>query len=414
MGTEPTERKLLVVEDNKRIRNIIVQYLRSEWNISAYPSINKVKEKDYRESNVALLDLILTEEDGKLVWDLIKKRAKDKAIALTELEGLSSFKALGKLKKRGCITIMTSRIVDSRIIMCALEKGAFWYLPKPEVITTEEIIEAQNPQEIVRAKEEKILLTAELLREWGVLLERAADTRIAHYCMKYLPLNFIEEIKKNSSFFKPDTVSTNSVALLLDVRNSAYLWQKVRGGPIGITNVLNEIFRIAIEVIKNNGGYIDSFAGDALLAFFNIHQSNVDPAKVLEAAQNIKNTFIKEEEKKYPKIGLKIGIIKLSPNTSIVAHLGSEARKQMTVMSEQLYELSRVMSELPRREPFDIKPDWIKSLQDRQNPIILIGEIINDVPSSYRINKIGQVKIRGIYDLDTAEIRKVDVAELLT
>lgn len=421
---EPNKKNLLLLEDNYILRNSLASSLREQgWNVDAYASTDEIK--DYQKYNVALIDLILTEADGNLICGkIIRHKPVDQTISLAEIERASSISVIRRLNGLECIVIVLSRVIDSRIIRCALDAGVFWYIPKQEVLTTEEIIKTRNPKKLVREKESKIAITESQLREMGALVERAMYARIARYCMKYLPLDFMTEAKQRMNFFEPGFVPNDSIALYLDVSNSAYLWQKTRS-PMGVTNALNEIFKIAIDFIDK--GCVDSFIGDAMLIVFNVHRNleeNVYDVAI-KAAESIKKAFIRQIQPKYPEIGLKIGIVNLNPDTSIIAHLGSLERKQLTVISEQIYEVSRTLSVLPKRgvlgheawkewvEKLEDRDKWVKNLEDRRNPVLLIGNIIDDISSTYKTNNLGKAAIRGIYNLETSQEREVEVAELL-
>ncbi|MEL7120774.1 MAG: adenylate/guanylate cyclase domain-containing protein, partial [Bacteroidota bacterium] len=80
-------------------------------------------------------------------------------------------------------------------------------------------------------------------------------------------------------------------------------------GAEQLSYILNEIFAPLVEVVYEKGGFIPYYAGDAFTALFPDVGDNASPARLVEAAQGVRNLFSQREYKfdEYT-IGLKIGL----------------------------------------------------------------------------------------------------------
>ena len=109
-------------------------------------------------------------------------------------------------------------------------------------------------------------------------------------------------------------------------------------------------------------------------------------------------------------IGLKFGVISAERSTSMFAHVGAKHRKQLTIVSEQMHEVTRILSELSN-------PNFRELLTDSDNPIVLIGSIIKEVLKieeyKSRLNLFDEeIEIKGLFKPGTNEPWKLKVAEL--
>ena len=122
--------------------------------------------------------------------------------------------------------------------------------------------------------------------------------------------------------------------------------------PAGMVNVLNRHFALQSDTIQKNGGVIDKFMGDAIMAFWGppftgeaehavlACRAALAQLKALDAFQT-ELPDLTGLRKNLPKIDLRIG---LSTGEVIVGNIGSENTRSYTVMGDTVNLASRLES----------------------------------------------------------------------
>ena len=105
--------------------------------------------------------------------------------------------------------------------------------------------------------------------------------------------------------------------------------------PAEVVAVLNEFFRIAVEAVDSNGGYINKFQGDALLAVFGapIDVDN-EAGRALRAARALQSGLAG-----LAPLSAGIGV---SFGTVIAGHIGHAKRFEYTVIGDPVNEAARL------------------------------------------------------------------------
>jgi adenylate cyclase len=105
--------------------------------------------------------------------------------------------------------------------------------------------------------------------------------------------------------------------------------------PAEVVAVLNEFFRIAVESVDSNGGYINKFQGDALLAVFGapIEVEN-EAGRALRAARALQSRLAE-----LTPLSAGIGV---SYGTVIAGHIGHAKRFEYTVIGDPVNEAARL------------------------------------------------------------------------
>lgn len=93
------------------------------------------------------------------------------------------------------------------------------------------------------------------------LRERKA---LGYFVSKSLEKNIVSELEK--SFFLSTPRTIEGVLLVSDIRNFTAISE--RFAPEVVVSMLNKHFDQMCEAIDNNGGYLEQFIGDAIIAFF--------------------------------------------------------------------------------------------------------------------------------------------------
>jgi len=106
--------------------------------------------------------------------------------------------------------------------------------------------------------------------------------------------------------------------------------------PTEVVRLLNRFFRVVIEVVEDEGGFVNKFEGDATLCVFGAPAATPDPAgQALCAARRLAARLDRE----IPEVGYGIGI---SAGSAVAGNVGSEQRFEYTVVGDPVNEAARL------------------------------------------------------------------------
>jgi len=132
------------------------------------------------------------------------------------------------------------------------------------------------------------------------------------------------------------------VALFVDVVGSTSM--AVAMPPSEVVRLLNRFFRVVVEVVEAEGGFVDKFQGDAALCVFGAPVPSKDPASdALRSARRLATQLVRE----VPEIDFGVGI---SAGIAVAGNVGAEHRYEYTVIGDPVNEAAR-LSELAKQRP---------------------------------------------------------------
>ena len=106
--------------------------------------------------------------------------------------------------------------------------------------------------------------------------------------------------------------------------------------PTEVVRLLNKFFRVVIEAVEGEGGFVNKFEGDASLCIFGAPADSPDPAgEALRAAR----TLAQRLDREVPEVGFGIGV---SAGTAVAGNVGSEQRFEYTVVGDPVNEAARL------------------------------------------------------------------------
>ncbi|MBN2618802.1 MAG: adenylate/guanylate cyclase domain-containing protein [Spirochaetales bacterium] len=200
----------------------------------------------------------------------------------------------------------------------------------------------------------------------GSLLHNGVEYRIAqnrnentlNVFSKFIPKKLIERLLAQGEINRTGEVRRICI-LFSDIRSFTTISEK--NSAENVVSLLNNYFNIMVKCIKDEGGIIDKFIGDAIMAIFgapenmdNIEQRAVNAAKKMISSISQVNT----NNIVLPPIGFNIGI-GLHVGDSIVGNIGSKEKKAYTSIGE----IASVAEEL-------------ESLTKKyKTPILITGEV---------------------------------------
>jgi adenylate cyclase len=184
----------------------------------------------------------------------------------------------------------------------------------------------------------------------------------------------------------------NTVATVLfsDIRGFTTLTEEL--GAQGTVSLLNEYFTIMVDCIQKEGGMLDKFIGDAIMAAFGVpipHEDDEDRA-VRAAIGMIRSLHVWNRQRlaegKKP-VGMGIG---LNTDTIVSGNIGSPKRMDYTLIGDGVNLASR-----------------LESLCKQYHASILISEnTVRRLKGTYRIREVDRVQVKG-------KTQSVEVYEVL-
>ena len=159
---------------------------------------------------------------------------------------------------------------------------------------------------------------------------------------------------------------------------------KEQNDPEGLVNLINEYLDIMTKIILENGGTIDKYMGDCIMAFWNAPLDCPNHAEMAvksaieieEKTNRLKRIY---EERGLPNIRVGTGI---NTGTCIVGNMGSESRFDYSVIGDAVNLAARL-------EALASRGDYLKY------PTIISKATANQVHAGYMFADIGQVKVKG-------------------
>ena len=217
----------------------------------------------------------------------------------------------------------------------------------------------------------------------AILFNRVHDIeqKIRGVFSKFVPPEIINELlEKTEGDTEMKVGEKRSVAILFsDIRSFTVISEN--NSAEKIVSFLNSYFQHMVSLIKNSGGVIDKFIGDAILAIFGAPTSYEDnAARAVRAAAAMINKLpeIIVEGINLPPGGFRIGI-GIHEGSVIVGNIGSQDKFDYTVIGDNVNLASRL--------------EGITKHYKRQ---IIISEVVAlKVKDEFSLREVDTVRVKG-------------------
>jgi adenylate cyclase len=139
-------------------------------------------------------------------------------------------------------------------------------------------------------------------------------------------------------------VSQEVTVMFADIRDFTTMSENLE--PARVVEILNEYFTRVTDVIFDNGGMLDKYIGDAVMAVFGAPISKGKDAKnAVNAAIQIQQLLIELNRdaaaRKWPELRVGIGI---NTGTAVAGNIGSPKRLDYTVVGDTVNTAQRLMA----------------------------------------------------------------------
>lgn len=178
--------------------------------------------------------------------------------------------------------------------------------------------------------------------------------------------------------FSSETVSI----LVVDIRNYTRLSELLPAETL--SRVVGRWFQQAQEIIERNGGSIDKFIGDAVMAFWLKARTEGDTRHAVGPIQTamemvaLAEEFNQEVVAASPALGFQVGC-GINCGQAIMGNIGVDARRDFTAVGDSVnvaFRLEKLCKELKRE-------------------IVLSEEVVKAVGDAFAFEDLGPQKIRG-------------------
>jgi len=173
--------------------------------------------------------------------------------------------------------------------------------------------------------------------------------------------------------------STVATILFSDIRGFTPLTEEL--GAQGTVALLNEYFTIMVECIQNQGGMLDKFIGDAIMAAFGIplsHDDDEDRAVRAAIAMITDLRTWNDEREKAGKMLVDMGI-GLNTDTVVTGNIGSPKRMDYTIIGDGVNLAARLES----------------ACKQYAARILISENTVKKLKGTYRIRDIDDVVVKG-------------------
>lgn len=224
--------KILVVDDESDLEVLIKQKFRQKIRQNEYEFV-------FAENGRHALEKLVEHNDVDLVLSDIN---------MPEMDGLT---LLSKLNEQNSLlkSVIVSAYGDMENIRVAMNRGAFDFITKPIDFKDMEITIEKTISHVMGMKK-----TLEAIRENNILRMYVDET----------VLNFMGGRKMESSLFDSETIE--GTVAFIDICGFTAISETQPAKKV--VEMLNAYFDIMVNEIIKEGGTVDKFLGDAVLAVF--------------------------------------------------------------------------------------------------------------------------------------------------
>src|ERR1700749_3447605 len=333
--------KILVVDDEADLELLVKQKFRRKIRENIYEFV-------FAQNGEEALQQVKEHPDLDIILSDINMPVMD---GLTLLSHLPEANPMLK-------AVVVSAYGDMQNIRTAMNRGAFDFVMKPvdfddlDLTMEKTILYVKQLQDTIRAIKE------------NNILKMYVDENV---------LNFMTHKEFESSLMKNELVE--ATVMFIDVCGFTAITEQVPANDV--VKLLNGLFDKIVKEIIAQGGHVDKFMGDAVMAVF---KGDYHLDKAIDAALAIREQLKNTEEIKAGDITYKPEIsIGINSGEVVSGNIGSASLKRLdyTVIGDVVNSAQRLQSAA------------------RPGQIIISEEIYNKVHESFSCEKIGEVTLKN-------------------
>tara|TARA_Y100000816_G_scaffold275020_1_gene242842 strand:- start:4990 stop:6633 length:1644 start_codon:yes stop_codon:yes gene_type:complete len=197
----------------------------------------------------------------------------------------------------------------------------------------------------------------------------------------YLEPKMVKKLQKNPNLLKLGGETKELTFLFSDIRGFTPISEKYKTNPQGLTKVINKFLTPMTDIIMKNGGTIDKYMGDCIMAFWNapIDTKNHKELAIKSALEMIDKLKELNENNGFGdnnKLNIGIGI---NSGKAVVGNMGSEQRFDYSVLGDAVNLASR-----------------LEGVSKNYDATLVVGEdTYKDVATQFNFKKLDDVQVKG-------------------
>jgi class 3 adenylate cyclase/DNA-binding response OmpR family regulator len=332
--------KILVADDETDLEMLIKQKFRQKIREQEYEFIFAVNGND-------ALDKIQQHPDVDIVLSDIN---------MPEMDGLTLLSRLGESSPL-IKSVIVSAYGDMDNIRLAMNRGAFDFITKPINFEDLSLTMEKTLRQVTQIRE-----TLKAIKENNILKMYVDET----------VLNFMGSREFESSLSANENL--DATVAFIDICSFTSISENE--SPDTVVKLLNNYFDVMVNEIIAQGGHIDKFIGDAIMAVFsgNYHLDRAIDACLAVRSKIEKLPLVSTQVSFKPKVS--IGI---NTGEMISGNIGSISLRRLdyTVIGDTVNTAQRLQSAA------------------KENQIIINEKAYQKVKESFNCHKVGEVKLKN-------------------
>ena len=202
----------------------------------------------------------------------------------------------------------------------------------------------------------------------------------------YVSPDLVKQLQKNPGLLKLGGERKEMTFLFMDICGFTPISEhyKEQDDPEGLVELVNEFLDKMTKIILKNGGTIDKYMGDCIMAFWNAplpcdNHAEMAVKSAIEIEEEINELKAIYKRRDLPDINVGTGI---NTGTCIVGNMGSESRFDYSVIGDAVNLAARLEATAGRAEYIDYKT-------------IISRATYQQLPSGYVCTEIGTINVKG-------------------
>ena len=222
------------------------------------------------------------------------------------------------------------------------------------------------------------------------ILEFKLKQQIKKQFEHYLDPRQVKALQKNPDLLKLGGDRKEMSFLFMDIIGFTPIseYYKNKDDPEGLVVLVNEFLDEMTNIILANGGMVDKFMGDCIMAVYGApidmpNHAEMAVKSAIEIEAKTKELKQRYKDRGLPDINVGTGV---NTGTAIIGNMGSTTRFDFSVIGDAVNLAARLEATAGRG-------DYLKY------PTIYSSMTMDQLPDTYKSKKIGDIKVKGKKDV---------------
>lgn len=230
------------------------------------------------------------------------------------------------------------------------------------------------------------VLVAAAQAAWDYASESRQRREIVRAFSQYLSPVLVERLASDPSQLKLGGEKRTLSILFADVRGFTTIAEKLKDDPERLTGLINRLLDPLSRIVLEEGGTIDKYIGDCIMAFWNAPMDEPDhAAKAVRAGLRMQEAIARlNEELEGETIGegepLRLGIgVGINTGECVVGNMGSQMRFDYSAIGDAVNLTSRLEGKT----------------RDYDAPVIIGPETARRVAARFKVRELDRIAVKG-------------------